>query len=119
MQLKYDRKIQNRIITLTLESVNFTEEEIKMIDDLGDPIINMDKTYQETFKVLIVNKKLKTGFKNVMIKFDGTLDMAKAETALTEFIEDLKVIISSELEKIRDIYNSVTIRDESGFIDIV
>jgi hypothetical protein len=95
MQLKYDKSIKNKIITITLETSNFSPVETKAIDDYGDPTVVFSKSYDGSFAVEI-SKKLKAGFKLTQ-KFDGTADLLKAITAADTFYEDIKLTLETSM----------------------
>jgi hypothetical protein len=98
MQLKYDKQIKNKVISIYLETINFSVDEIAAIDNLGDPIVNFNKNYDGGF-VIVIAKKLRSGFKFTQ-KFDGTADLAKAILAAETFYDDIKeklVLVMSEL----------------------
>ena len=45
MRLKVTRTTKNKVITLELATMCFTELENEMLEQLGEPIISIDKNY--------------------------------------------------------------------------
>lgn len=105
MRLKVLKNISKRIITLDIETTSFTEEENKMLDILGEPVIKLDKTYEDNFTVSI-ERRIRTGFKT-KVKFDGTEDIVAADEATEKFLEDLSEKLASAMEKLKIIYDDI------------
>lgn len=105
MKLKVLKHISKRIITLEVETTNFTAEENKMLDILGEPVIKFEKVYGENLAVSI-ERRVRTGFKT-KVKFDGTDDIVAADAASDKFLEDLPEAIAKAMEKLKTIYDDI------------
>ena len=105
MRLKVQKYINKRVITYELETVNFTSEENKMLDILGEPVITLKKVYGDNLGVDI-QKKIRTGFK-VKVKLDGTDNIVAADSAADKFLEDLAEELSSTMEKMKELYDDI------------
>ena len=119
MKLKVKKTISKRIITLEIETTSFTAEENKMLDILGEPIVNFEKIYGDNLAVSL-EKKIRTGFK-VKVKFDGTDDIMAADKASDKFLEDLPEELAKIMEKLKDLYDNIEGKDENKaaiYIDI-
>lgn len=100
MQLKYNKQIKNKVITIELETADFTREEETAMERFGEPVVKFEKVYPGGFPINI-EKKLKTGFK-VRVKFDGTEDLLKATEAANTFFEDIQEHLREELTLLMD-----------------
>ena len=119
MRLKVLKSISKRIITLEIETTSFTTEENKMLDILGEPVVNFKKVYGDNLAVAI-EKRIRTGFK-VKVKFDGTDDIVAADAACDKFLEDLPEELANSMEKLKMIYDDIDGKDENKpakYIDI-
>ena len=99
MQLAIETKIRKSIITVEIETVNFTKIENDLLDQFGEFVYNLETLYQGEFAVAI-HKKIRSNFK-IRIKFDGSASedaMERATAAANEFIEQVQ-------EEIEDQYN--------------
>lgn len=105
MRLKVLKSINKRIITLEIETTDFTYDENKMLDILGEPIVSFKKVYGANLAVEI-EKRIRTGFK-VKVKFDGTDDIVAADKASDKFLEDLPEYISKTMEKLKTLYDNI------------
>lgn len=118
MQVKYNNQIRNKVITIELETTNFTDKEKTALDKFGEPIIRFEKLYEGEFPVKI-EKKIRSGFK-VRVKFDGNKDLQAATEAANLFFEEIQEELSSVMailmDKLRDL--EVEFKSSNGFLDI-
>lgn len=116
MQLRYNKTIRNQIITIELETCNFTVKETQLIEQYGEPIIKFEKIYDSLFPVEF-ERRLKNGFK-VRVKFNGANDIEAAGKAAGEFFEDIQEVLREELFKLseKDLDNPLEV--EKGIITI-
>lgn len=105
MQLKYENSIRKRVITIELETYNFTQAEIKALDQFGEPVIKFEKNYAGNFPVAI-SKSIRSGFK-VRVKFDGTEDIEGATAAANQFFEEIQEVLEEEMRNLLDKYNDL------------
>jgi hypothetical protein len=96
MKLKVDYSVHKRKIHIDLETVDFTQNEIKAIDALGEPKIEFKKTYTGGHTVSIA-RKLRSEFK-IRLRFDGSADFDSANNAGQEFIQDIKEKLMQTME---------------------
>ena len=111
MRLKVTRTTKNKVITLELSTMCFTELENEMLEQLGEPIISIDRSYgQNPIKFA---KKIKSNFK-VKVKFDSNLDANTDITAnlVDEFLEDIQEELENAMSKLADDYNEDLIKKE-------
>jgi hypothetical protein len=117
MNLRIKKSIRKRIITLELDTVNFTRDENKMLDELGEPVINFEKVYGTN--AVQISKKIRTGFK-VRIKFDGSEDIEQTTALCGDFIDELKAVLidtmatlQADYESMNDIKEEITVENIS------
>ena len=94
MQLLINTNIRRSIITIELETINFTKKENELLDQFGEYVFDFEKVYQDDFAVSI-HKKVRSNFK-LRIKFDGSKNeetMKKATLAANDFIEEIQVAL--------------------------
>lgn len=103
MKLKVVRTIKNKIIRLDINTQCFTETESEMLEQLGEPIINFEKSYGNN--VIKFSKKIKSNFK-VTVKFDASLedDMDKTAEYVMDFVDDLEEMLSEAMAELNDEY---------------
>ena len=100
MQLLINTNIRRSIITIELETINFTKKENELLDQFGEYVFDFEKVYQNDFAVSI-HKKVRSNFK-LRIKFDGSKDeetMRKATLAANDFIEEIQVALDEGYEE--------------------
>lgn len=114
MQLKITTSIKRAIITVEIETINFTNLENKMLDQFGEPVFDFEEVYAGEFAVSI-HKKIRTNFK-VKVRFDGTKDIDKASLAVNTFIYDVKEKVPVLIE---DFMDKVELIDLNPGTDIV
>jgi len=118
MQLRYNNQIKNKVITIELETTNFTIRENAAIERVGEPVVRFEKVYDGGFPVSF-NKKIKTGFK-VRVKFDGTENLQAATDAANLFFEEVQELVRAEMstvvERLADL--EVEFRPSNGLLDI-
>lgn len=116
MRLKVTRTTKNKVITLELNTMCFTELENEMLEQLGEPVISIDKNYGQN--PVKFSKKIKSNFK-VKVKFDSNLDPTTDITAnfVEEFLEDLQTKLEEAMSKLVDDYNEDLVPKET-IIDI-
>lgn len=120
MKLKVLKSINKRMITLEIETTNFSLEENKMLDILGEPVVKFEKIYGDNLAVSF-EKRIRTGFKT-KVKFDGTDDIVAADAASEKFLEDLPEALGSIMEKLKMLYDDIDGANENKpakTIDIV
>ena len=110
MLLKVDRHTKNKIVTLELTTVNFTDKENDMLDQLGEPIIEMDKTYGSN--PVKFSKKIRSGFR-VKVKFDLSLEEEADVTAdyITDFINELTEQLEAKMDELAEDYEPLLAPD--------
>ena len=100
MQLLINTELRRSILTVELETINFTKAENDLLDQFGEFVFDFEKVYQNDFPVSI-HKKIRTNFK-VRIKFDGSESeeaMEKATLAANEFIEEIEEKIDEQYDQ--------------------
>lgn len=114
MKLKVRRSTKNKVVTLELETIDFTEKENDMLNQLGEPIIEIDKSYGNNS--IKFAKKIRTGFK-VKIKFDANLESDTDITAnyIENFLELIQEELAKKMEVLADEYNEELIPKEQTF----
>jgi hypothetical protein len=119
MQLKYDKQIKNQIITIELETTNFTIRENAALERFGEPVVSFEKVYDGDFPVSF-NKKIKTGFK-VRVKFDGTQNLQAATDAANLFFDEIQEVLRNELSLLNDRLTDLEVefRPANGLLDIL
>ena len=102
MKLKVARDTKNMIVKLELESVDFTELEDKMLNQLGEPFVTIDKNYG--VHAIKFSKRIRRGFKT-SVTFDARLDSTK-ETAyhVEVFLKDVKDEMRIQMRALLDNY---------------
>jgi hypothetical protein len=116
MQLKYSKKISKRMITIELETANFTPDENKALDEFGEPVINFQKNYSSKFPVAF-EKKVRTGFK-VKVRFDGTEDIQAASNAANTFFEEIQEVLSNTMYDLMDKVVDADFSVDTGIVSI-
>lgn len=103
MQLKINKSTRNKIATVELSLVEITFEEEKMLEQYGEPVIAINKSYGAN--PVNFDKKLRKGFK-VRTKFDYNLDsdMSKTNDYIESFIEDVRSQVTEAMIKLKDEY---------------
>lgn len=111
MRLKVTRTTKNKVITLELSTMCFTDLENEMLEQLGEPIVSIDKSYGQN--PVKFSKKIKSNFK-VKVKFDSNLDANTDITAslVDEFMEDIQEKLEEAMSKLEDDYNEDLIPQE-------
>lgn len=104
MNLHVTKATKNRVVTILLETTDFSEVENNMLDQLGEPIIAFEKTYGNN--IVKFEKKMRTNF-NVRVKFDATLETSTDQTAeyIDKFLEDIQELLTNKMEDLIDQYN--------------
>jgi len=104
MQLQITKSIKKRVITLELDTINFTSDENTMLDELGEPVIIYEKAYHST--AIQMSRKIRSGFKQ-KIKFDGNVDgIDTVSEDCDTFIEDITTILEDAMTQLNDEYSS-------------
>lgn len=116
MQLKYNKTIRNQIITVELETCNFTSKENMLIEQYGEPIVKFEKNYEGRFPVEF-ERRLKNGFK-VRVKFNGAQDIELAGKAATDFFEDIQEVLRETLLELADKDIENPLEAEKGIVTI-
>lgn len=116
MRLKVTRTTKNKVITLELSTMCFTDLENEMLEQLGEPVIEIDRNYGNN--PIKFSKKIKSNFK-VKVKFDSNLDATTDITAnlVEEFLEDIQTKLEDAMAKLVDDYNEDLVPQEQ-IIDI-
>lgn len=104
MYLTTKKETKNKIVTITLTTEQFTDKENQMLDQLGEPIISINKSYGANG--INFSKKIRTGFK-VKVRFDINLDKDTDKTAeyIESFLTDVKDQLSQKMYELEDSYN--------------
>lgn len=104
MKLKLTKTTRNKVVTLELETQCFTQTENEMLDQLGEPKIEFDKSYGN--HIVKFSKKIRSNFK-VRVKFDGNLDSTTDITAgyVESFLEELQTKLADEMSNLLNEYN--------------
>ena len=98
MKLRIARDTQDLIVKLELETVNFTDQENLMLDQMGEPIVVIDKNYGSNH--VKFRKKIRRGFKTRQ-EFDARLDSPKQTAIYVEqFIADVTKELEREMKKL-------------------
>jgi hypothetical protein len=116
MQLKYSKRIIKRMITIELETANFSPDENKILDEFGEPMISFEKLYSAKFPVQF-EKKIRTGFK-VKVKFDGTEDIQAASNAANTFFEDIQEKLADTMANLMDKASDADFTVDSGILNV-
>lgn len=100
MKLSVRRFTKNKMVTIELSTTDFSEKENSMLDQLGEPVIEIDKNYGQN--PIKFSKKIRTGFK-VKVRFDANLEENTDVTAtyiesFIEFLQDEMSLAMSQLE---------------------
>lgn len=104
MQLKISRFTKNKMVTIELETTAFTLEEMKMLDQLGEPKIEVDKCYGSN--PIKFSKRIRTGFK-VKARFDASLESDVSVTAgyIDQFLDDVQLQIEEKMYNLSNDFN--------------
>jgi hypothetical protein len=96
MQLKINKVTKNKMVTVVLETTGFTLEENKMLDQLGEPVIEIDKCYGSN--PVKFSKRVRSGFK-IKVRFDASLESDVNTTAgyVDTFIDDVQLQIEDKM----------------------
>lgn len=96
MRLKAKTQIKNRVVNMLIETTDFTNDENNMLDQVGEPLIYINKSYGPN--PIKIEKKVRSGFR-VMIKFDGNLseNMEDVNGYADELIEDINLKINEAM----------------------
>lgn len=116
MQLKYNKEIKNNVITIELETANFTPQENKVLDEFGEPILSFSKVYETKFPVQF-EKKIRTGFK-IRIKFDGTEDIQGAVNSANLFFDEVQEKLGELMASLIDKASAADFTVETGIASI-
>lgn len=116
MRLKVARTTRNKMVTLELSTTCFTELENEMLDQLGEPIIEFNKSYGNN--PIKFSKKIRSNFR-VKAKFDANLENDTDITAdyIEEFLDELQDRLSDAMAKVSDEYNTSLMTKEE-YLDI-
>lgn len=111
MKLKVSRSTRNKVVTLELSTSCFTELENEMLDQLGEPIIEFNKSYGNN--PVKFSKKIRSNFR-AKVRFDANLDSDTDITAdyIDEFLDELQDKLSDAMSKVSDEYNTSLIPKE-------
>lgn len=104
MKLRVKKSIAKRIITVEIETTDFTSEENKMLDAMGEPVIKVEFVHNN--EIIHVEKKIRTGFK-AKVKFDGTENVALADLGVDRFIDKLEQIMELEMSSLKMVYEKI------------
>lgn len=104
MDLKVKKVTKNKVVAIELSTFNFTQLENKMLDELGEPFIEFNKSYGSN--AINFKKRIRTGFK-VKVKFDASLETDTDKTAeyISDFLEELKDKLSDAMFEVEGQYN--------------
>ena len=96
MKLKVDYSVHKRKVFIDIETVDFTPNEIKAIEALGDPKVEFKKTYTGGH-IVSISRKLRSEFK-IRLRLDGSTNFEAANNAGQEFIQDIKEKLTQIME---------------------
>lgn len=116
MQLKYNKSVRNNVITIELETANFTPDENKALDRFGEPEVRIEKLYGGKWPVNFA-KKIRNGFK-VKVKFDGSEGIEAATEAANMFFDEIQEELAEEMAKVMDIFNGNDFEVKTGIVDV-
>lgn len=104
MDLSIKKTTKNKIVTIELETKNFTSNENIMLDQMGEPEIEFNKSYGAN--PVNFKKRIRSGFK-VRVKFDINLEGDSDRTAefIDAFLEELKDKLSEAMFNLSNSYN--------------
>lgn len=104
MQLKISRYTKNKMVTIELETTDFNLHEIKMLDQLGEPKIEIDKCYGSN--PIKFSKRIRSGFK-VKARFDASLESDVSVTAdyIENFLDDVQLQIEEKMYNLSNDFN--------------
>lgn len=102
MKLNYNYEVKKRKITIELTTSDFTDQETRALNMLGEPLIAFQKTYPGDFTVSL-SKKIRSEFK-VRVRIDGTDDIVRANEAGNAFLEDIKEELRLSMENLMEAY---------------
>lgn len=103
MNLSIKKTTRNKIVTIELETKDFSTFENQMLDQLGEPEIEFDKSYGSN--PIKFKKRIRNGFK-VKVRFDiGLDDSDKTSEYIDEFLEELKEKLSDAMYELSNTYN--------------
>jgi hypothetical protein len=117
VDLRIKRVTKNKIVSIELNTFNFTQLENKMLDELGEPVIEFNKTYGSN--AITFSKRIRSGFK-VKVKFDASLENDTDKTAeyISNFLDELKEKLSEAMSNLSFQYNEdLKTREEVSHID--
>lgn len=114
MKLRVRRATKNKVVTLELETMDFTERENSMLDQLGEPVIDIDQSYGNN--PVKFSKKIRTGFK-VKVKFDANLENNTEKTAeyIEQFLEFIQEKLANVMSNLSDEYNDELVPKDQTF----
>ena len=103
MNLVFRNRPRHNIVTVEAEVLNFTPNEIAMLNQLKEPVIVLEKTYgSNTVKI---NRRLKPGF-HARARFNLALENDSDITVnyIEQFKSDLVDAIESAMSALKDQY---------------
>ena len=120
MKLRVIKNINKSVITVEVETTDFTDKENEMLNIIGEPMITFEKTYGISM-FLSIKGYIRRGFK-FKVKFDGSTefdDLISANISADTFInEDLPLELSNAMAKVKETYNSLPITTPPSYIEI-
>lgn len=105
MKLRITKTVKNKRVKMLLETTEFTDKENKILDQLGEPLITLEKTYGNNM-VKITDRKIRSGFKP-KVEFDGSLEASMEACAeyIEAFKEDIQNLLTEKMDALSDEYN--------------
>lgn len=96
MKIKFRTQIRSKVVNMLVETGDFTDEENEVLNQVGEPIIKIDKMYDSNS--VKIEKKVRSGFR-VSLKFDGNLSetMDDVMVLIGEFKADLELIVTEAM----------------------
>lgn len=118
MRLKYRREVRKKRVTLEVEAVSFTKEELDALERLGGPEIKMEGLYGNNHGIS-VDRRMGPNFK-LKIRLDGSDGIEDAVEATSEFLEDLELEVEKKMGELIDKDYNIKdeVENEEGYIDI-
>lgn len=94
MKIKFRSQIRNKVVNMIIETGEFTEDENDILNQVGEPIIIMDKMYGAN--PIKFEKKVRSGFR-ISVKFDGNLSESMDD--VMDLIQQFKLDLAGSIEE--------------------
>lgn len=106
MKLRITQSVKNKKVKILLETIEFSQKENQILDQLGEPLITLEKAYGANM-IKITDRKIRSGFKP-KVEFDGNLEKSMEACAeqIDKFKEDIQNLLVETMDKLSDDYSS-------------